>query len=137
MAAVERESDVAPGAVQLFGGLRVTIDGEPIDVVSGITTAVIARLACTPGTAVTAETLAADLRDEPTEGAINTLRSHFEEVEGSDSAKLRQPLKQGLSAAEWDAFHAEGERMTFRQAVDLALSLAPGDAYIDPTLIRR
>jgi len=37
-------------------------------------------------------------------------------------------VRQALTAEEWDAAFAEGERMTLAEAIQLALSLVPGRA---------
>jgi predicted ATPase/DNA-binding SARP family transcriptional activator len=48
------------------------------------------------------------------------------EVEGELTRRQREPVRQGLTAEEWDAAFAEGERMSLADAVQLALSLVPG-----------
>ena len=40
----------------------------------------------------------------------------------------REPVRQALTAEEWDAAFAEGERMTLAEAIQLALSIVPGRA---------
>jgi predicted ATPase/DNA-binding SARP family transcriptional activator len=48
------------------------------------------------------------------------------EVEGEFTRRQREPVRQALTAEEWDAAFAEGERMTLAEAIQLALALVPG-----------
>ncbi|MCU1441318.1 MAG: putative ATPase [Rhodoglobus sp.] len=61
--------------VTLLGDFGLTVDGEPVDLKIGLTSGIVARLALEPGVTVPGEGLIEDLWDEPTAGALNTIRS--------------------------------------------------------------
>ena len=60
--------------VRAFGALEITQDGAVLDVRAGLASALLARLALTPGEAVTAERLLGELWDDPPANAVGSLR---------------------------------------------------------------
>ena len=63
--------------IRLLGPFVAERGGAPIAVSGGISRAVLARLALSPGIAIPGEVLLADLRDDRSEAALATLRSQF------------------------------------------------------------
>ncbi|HWR86766.1 MAG TPA: BTAD domain-containing putative transcriptional regulator [Rhodoglobus sp.] len=63
-----------PG-VTLLGGFEVRSESGPIPVTAGLSSGIVARLALAPGEVVPGDRLVEDLWSDPTEAALNTLRS--------------------------------------------------------------
>ena len=83
--------------VTLLGAFQVVIDGKPVDINVGITSGIVARLALTPGVTVSSDELVADLWDEATPGALNTIRSQVSRLRSGVMGDLIRGGRGGYS----------------------------------------
>jgi predicted ATPase/DNA-binding SARP family transcriptional activator len=63
--------------IRTFGSFEVSADGQPVALPTGLTRAIVARLALATGSPVTTERLIADLWDDPPRSAPGSLRVYL------------------------------------------------------------
>lgn len=69
--------------IRTFGSFEVHADGEPVVLPTGLTRAIVARLAVAAGSSITADRLITDLWDDPPPSAAGSLRVYLSRLRGS------------------------------------------------------